>query len=75
MQICQIPFLTPLDQNILVNPRASGRPWIKTLSGTKSSYNLILGRVYFMPKTQNGKFTEAPTFGGPLGPGGLGASD
>ncbi len=38
----------------------------KKLPGTESALNLILGRVYFMPKKQNPELSEAPpTFGDP----------
>jgi hypothetical protein len=56
-------ILPPLDQHVWGCPSTSGRPQIKKLPGTKIYWNLILGRVYFIPKIQN--FERPRDFGGP----------
>jgi hypothetical protein len=50
-------------------PSTSGRPR-KKLPETKSSNNLILRRVYFVPKFENPCFSKTPHFCGPIGPKG-----
>jgi hypothetical protein len=41
-------------------PSTSGRPQIKQLLGTKSYWNLIVGRIYFIQKCQIPKYLFKP---------------